>query len=147
MKNTQLLLIIGAITTLIGCNKESTTQPIDQNPTTIVLFQVNDAKFQGSTGYVVTHIGDSVSYNIIAIDKDKLASYSLTSSNSSGRINVTPVYPLSDTMVIASRFVIDTTSSLFNKGYQPGSIVRDYITISDALGFQTQIEIQCIVSE
>ena len=147
MKIMQLLLIAGVITILNGCRKESPTQPIDQNPTKIVLFQVNDATFQGSTGYVVTHIGDSVSYNIIAIDKDKLASYSLTSSNSSGRINVSPVYPLSDTMVIASSFVIDTTSSIFNKGYQPGSIVEDYITISDALGFQTHLEIQCIISE
>ena len=147
MKNMQLLLIAGAITILIGCKKESPTQPVDQNPTRIILFQVNDAKFQRSTGYVVTHIGDSVSYNIIATDKDKLAFYSLTSSISSGTINVSPVYPISDTMVIASSFVVDTTSSLYNKGYQPGSIVEDYITINDALGFQTHLEIQYIISE
>jgi N-acetylmuramoyl-L-alanine amidase CwlA len=147
MKIIQLLLIAGVITILNGCKKESPTQPIDQNPTKIVLFQVNDATFQGSTGYVVTHIGDSVSYNIIAIDKDKLASYSLTWSNSSGRINIGAAYPLSDTMIIATKFLIDSTSYPFNAGYRPGSIVMHYITINDALGFQTHLEIQCIVSE
>ena len=147
MKNMQLLLIIGMITIHSGCKKNSPTQPIDQNPTKIVLLQVNDTKFQGLIGSVVTHVGDSVTYNIIATDKDKLASYTLTWSNTSSRINSAAAPPLSDTMAVTSRFLIDSTSYPFNTGYQPGSTVIHYITFNDALGFQTQVEVQCIVSK
>ena len=148
MKCLQAFLLITAITFFAGCNKETPTEsPVDQNPTKILLFKVNEAKFEGSTGYVVAHIGDTVKWEIMATDRDKVSSFAFSSSNSIGSVLVGFAHPLADTMDYGWGFIVDSSSNAGLGPYRSGTIVKNYITVHDSLDFQTRLEIQCIVSE
>jgi len=131
MKIFSILLIVSASILINGC--KSSSNPLqganaDPHPTQIVSFDVGGNKFTGDSAIAVVSVNDTVAVRIVAVDQDKIASYTLYEEGKfNGRVGP---FGQPDTMTANFAFIGDTT-----KYFKVGSLVQFEVVWQDLLGF------------
>jgi hypothetical protein len=141
MKKTLVGIFLFVIVIGNGCQQSTPNKEItvDPHPARFLSFETNDGHIiTGDTAVINLFLNDTISFRITAYDKDTLTYWSITEK---GKFVAEASAPKSDTMVIQSGFIGDTT-------YFPIGIAnqREFI-VHDALGYTAEKVVELYIKQ